>query len=129
QSEIKPESKRVRVLVRGTGSHAMTPTRIDGVSVEVVVESAAGVEPPSWWPGPGPAGEALLDVRDADLTLVGVRLSRGPSGSQAALVRVEDGRLHLAGCWLSAPMVAEPAGGPLLRFRAERTGPLSIDPA
>jgi serine/threonine-protein kinase len=121
---------RLRVRVRGNGPRPITPVKTPaGLSLEIAVEPGAADGPPLWWtPAAGSSSEALFDVRGGDLTITGARMARLEPGRMAHLVRVEDGRLLLANCWLTETMGVGPEVGSLVEFQAATTRPLPGPP-
>ncbi|MFO0960154.1 MAG: hypothetical protein U0800_22405 [Isosphaeraceae bacterium] len=122
--ESLPEgAKFVRVHASGTGRRELTPIRLDpGTSLEIVVDpppAGPGIVPLTWVPRARASAEALIDARDADLILSGVRLARSASSGTDLLVRVEAGHLVLDRCQLDGK---EGGGGrPLILFRSATT--------
>ncbi len=128
QDEIHQGDRRVRVRVRGAGQRTCTPVRIPkGVSLEILPErpTTRGGAPVAWAAAYGASGEALIDVRDADLVLTEVRLTRDGSAHLKSLVRVDNGHLVLNRCWLLSAGQLEPGGGGLISFNAASTQPLA----
>ncbi len=121
---------RVRVVVRGQGSHALSPiTGWPGCALEIRVEPPAANTPPvEWTPGPRALdAAALFHIQNGDLSLQGVRLRQtGPSGPRH-WIEVEEGRLAMQYCQIVAPGVAEPDHA-LIVFRAATTRPLAPGP-
>jgi serine/threonine-protein kinase len=127
-ARVKPGAARVVVRARGGGWHPFTPVRMpEGVSLEIVVEPPASGRLEDrlvWRPREEAKGTALIDVRGAELRIVGAVFERDARDALARVVRVEGGRLALKRCILTAPMDVEPGGGGLVEFRTEGTRPL-----
>ncbi|WP_422926939.1 protein kinase domain-containing protein [Singulisphaera sp. PoT] len=127
KDEVKAGDQRVRVRVRGIGQRECSPIEMPrGISLEVLPEHppARGGAPLAWTASSGASGDALIQVRDADLVLSDVRLTRDGSGELKALVRVENGHIVLNRCWLVAPGEADTNGGNLISYLATSTRPL-----
>jgi serine/threonine-protein kinase len=132
---VRPDTRLVRVLAKGTGTHESGPIRLtEGTSLEVRVEAGPApspvggvkVEPLTWVPKSDAQGEALFDVRQGSLALTNVHLARRATGGPGHLVRVEDGHLVLSTCALNG---ADGGGGrPLVIFRAASSRPLVTRP-
>lgn len=124
EKELRPDVDRVRVLVKGRGWHPCSPVRLpEGVSLDVEVSSSPG-DPLVWRPRKDVSADALIDVRNADLNLSGAVFERDARAGLKAVVRVDQGRLTLSNCLLSAPGQVESGGGNLVSFRTDGTRPL-----
>ncbi|HEU5118881.1 MAG TPA: protein kinase, partial [Isosphaeraceae bacterium] len=74
--EVRPDVDRVQVRVIGHGWHPCSPVHLpEGVSLEIVVQSSAS-DPLIWRPQEGAEGEALIEVRNADLSVYGAVFER-----------------------------------------------------
>lgn len=123
---LRPDDRRIRVLVKGTGSPFSTPIQLPtGLSLEIRPDPTRPPELPPiiWSPVRGSSGEAMIDVRGGDLVLRNVRLSRDGTAQPTSLIRVDGGHLVLDSCWLTAPGAVEQGGGSLITFRATSTEP------
>ena len=129
---ITPEVRRIVVRAKGTGWHPLTPIRLpEGVALDVRVEPPASGKAEDrlvWRPIEGAEGEALIDVRGADLTLVGVDIERDALPAVGFAVQVTQGRLRMADCSITAPGTVEGGGGNLIGFQSEGTRPIGPDP-
>ncbi|MEO6809213.1 MAG: protein kinase [Isosphaeraceae bacterium] len=124
KEQYRNEMLLVRVQVRGSGVHPITPVRLpDGVDIEVVVQQNAS-RPLIWTPQPNASEDALFEAKNANLTLSGVRLTRNARAGPKHLVQVKDGRLTLMNCQLIAGMEPERAGPGLVALRSQGTRPL-----
>ncbi len=129
--QVRGDARLVRVRVQGEGTCPMTPIRLrEGVSLEIQVEpTKAGTEPLTWRPSNEIGGEALIEVRHADLSITGARFARDARATLKYVVKVTHGELNLTGCRLTAPGQVEPSGGRLVGFVTDGTRPLSSSTA
>ena len=118
-------ARRLKVLVTGSGRHAMTPVAMsEGVSLEIVVAPVPRGRPPLSWTTPDDStGEALISVKRAELSISGARFTGTPKSGLPVLIAVNQGNLSLANCQLVGPGGAESAGGGLVAFRGDGTRP------
>ncbi len=117
----------IRVGVRGAGRKWLTPIHMrPGVRLTVVVERGDESAPPLHWVAhDGAEGKALIWGRECSLELRGVRLEHtgGASGLES-LILIEQGRLWLEDCWLTAASNEARERGDLAVVRGEGTRPL-----
>lgn len=119
----------VRVVVRGGGPKPCAPIVVapgTRMTIEVAPPgtSASASEPLSWHPEPGTGDRPLIAARDADLTLIQVRLRGDGRSDRGGLVLVEGGHLELDRCQLQAYGQAGAGLAPLVVFRSLTTRPL-----
>ena len=126
---VRSDTRSIRLEVKGNGRKWVTPFALrPGVSLEIEVPPVApGGEPLLFVPRETAEGDALILVKDAALSLVGVQLERDARGVLKELIRVEHGRLRLDRCTLRAPMQVEPGGGSLVEFRTDGSRPLQVE--
>ncbi len=127
-TKVRPQTTRVVVNARGAGWHPFSPIRMaEGVSLELrVPPPASGREEDRlvFRPAEGARGAALIQVRGADLTILGACFERDACALLKQVIRVEQGHLNLLNCRLLAPGSVETGGGGLVEFRSQGTRPL-----
>jgi len=117
----------VRVVARGGGPKPSAPIVVapgTRLTIEVAPPGPSASEPLSWHPEPGTGDRPLIAARDADLTLIRVRLRGDGRSDRGGLVLVEGGHLELDRCQLQAYGQAGPGLAPLVVFRSPTTRPL-----
>jgi eukaryotic-like serine/threonine-protein kinase len=124
---VKGGDRLVRVRVSGSSVHTWSPCKLPaGVSLELVVVPDPARRVPSWKAARSAAGEALVEVSGASLSLSNVTLTRDGSGRLKSLFRVDGGHLLLRNCHLKSSGEAEPGGGGLIAFHAPGSRPLKV---
>ncbi len=122
--EVRPDVDRVQVRVVGQGWHPCSPIRLpEGVSLEVIVESDPS-DPLIWRPHENISADALIDIHNADLSLFNAVFERDARPGLKTVLRVDQGRLTLSGCRLTAPGQVEAGAGDLIAFRTDGSRPL-----
>lgn len=125
---VKPGIRQINVTVRGAGWQPFTPIRLaEGVSLRLqVAPPSSGREADRlvWRPAVGARGAALIQVRDADLTILGATFERDARADLRQVVRVEQGSLNLVNCRFLAPGSVETGGGGLLEFVSRGSQPM-----
>jgi serine/threonine-protein kinase len=123
----RSQARAIQVEVVGSGRHDFTPIALpEGVSLAISVSPPKAGTPPLVWSTPeGSRGQALIAVKDAELSLSGVRLAATPKTSLEFLVAVNHGNLFLNQCVLMGPGEVENESviGGLVLFRTDGTRP------
>ena len=117
-----------RYVVTGEGEHACSPIRIDGRSIEIVVEPTAGaslvLKPRDvvQWDGADPVEGAFIAVTDGSVSLEGLAVEMPRNRRNAgygSFLYVSNGSFSLRRCSVYAPMVKAPPYEALVCWEGE----------